>query len=157
MSRHQFRFLVVLNQLLILATFFVAELTFDSLPFDFRTYSGGGHSVLDNEFINLPSLSDIPYWLWMTAMLIGFVAAAGLCLGRRWGRTLYVVSLLIGFLIAPLTEFYLDSGWTVFVGGLAATTDGMILALIYFSPVRRMFKKEKTDNQVNENEMIESL
>lgn len=72
---------------------------------------------------------------------MGLAASVGLCLGHRWGRTLFLVTFVTALLTTPFTEFYLSTGWTAFVAYLAGMTEGMIIALAYFSPVRRMFEK----------------
>ena len=147
MSRHQFRFLVVLNQLLILASVIVYELTESSIPPEIRAYFSFDQSVLDTEITNITPLTDVPYWLGTLSILMGFVASIGLCLGQRWGRSLYVITFLTAVLMTTLTEFYVSTGWSAFVGYFASTTEGMILALIYFSPIKRMFGKNESEGK----------
>lgn len=141
MSRHQFRFLVVVNQFLVFAAIVVHETTNGSLPPDLKGYLGLDESVFDTQIASVTALSDVPYWLGIAVVLMGLIASIGLCYGQRWGRSLFFVTFATALLITPLTDFYLNTGWTAFVSYLVGTTEGMIIALAYFSPVRRMFKE----------------
>jgi hypothetical protein len=143
MSRHQFRLLVVINQLLVLGAIVVHEITDRSLPPELKSYLGIDESVLNAQIASVTPLSDVPYWLGTAIILTGLAASVGLCLGERWGRSLFLVTFAAALLTTPLTEFYLSTGWTAFVSYLVGTTEGMIIALAYFSPVRRMFQKSE--------------
>ena len=135
MSRHQFKLLVILNQLLLLTALVVREFTNASIL-------AGDKSVFDSAGLNLPPVSDFPFWIGMALIGTGLVAAVGLCLEKRWGRTLYVGTFAVAVLITPLTELYVDTSWTVLVSYLAATSEGMIIALMFFSPIKRLFEKQ---------------
>ena len=141
MSRNQFRLLVVMNQLLILASMVVQEITDRFLPPELRSYLGIDESVMNTQITGVTSLSDVPYWIGTAIILIGLVAALGLYLGKRWGRSVFLLNCLATLLVTLLTDFYVSTGWTSFVSYLVAITDGMILGLAYFSHVKRMFDK----------------
>ena len=139
MSRNQFRLLVVLNQLLILASVVVQGVTDGSLPPELRSYLGIDESVLNAQITSVTPLTDVPYWLGNVILVAGLVAAFGLYLGKRWGRTLFLLTALTALLLTLLTPVYINTGWTAFVSYLVGTTEGMILGLAYFSHVKRMF------------------
>lgn len=138
MSRNQFRLLVVINQLFVLAGFLVREVTDSSLPPELRGYLGIDQSVLNTQPI-IP-LDDGLYWLAMAIVFIAFIASFGLYFGKRWGRMLFLLTAVAALLTTLLTDVYIDSGWTVAVSYLVGITDGMILGLVYFSHLRRMFQ-----------------
>ena len=139
MTRNQFRLLVVINQLLILASIMVQEVTDRSLPPELRSYLGIDESVLNTQMTAVAPLSDVPYWLGTAIIVIGLVASFGLYLGKRWGRSLFFLTFVASLLVTLLTPVYIDTGWTVFVSYLVGITEGMILGLAYFSHVKRMF------------------
>lgn len=143
MSRNQFRLLVVLDQLLILASIVVQEVTDGSLPPELRSYLGIDESVLNAQITSVTPLTDVPYWLGNVILVVGLVAAFGLYLGKRWGRTLFLLTVLTTLLLTLLTPVYINTGWTAFVSYLVGTTEGMILGLAYFSHVKRMFDNPK--------------
>ena len=142
MSRNQFRILVVLNQLLVLATVVVQESFEQSLPTELRSDPGTDASVMNPESITAASFSYVNYWFGTAILVMGLAASVGLFLGQRWGRTLFLLT-WVGTLSFSLTsDIYISNGWSGFVSYLASTTDGAILGLAYFSHVKRMFEKK---------------
>ena len=139
MSRHTFKLLVVANQILLLAFTLITDMTNNASTQD--------ESVFVTESSNWPPLSDVPYWLGWILLATGLIAAVGLCLEKRWGRTLFVATIGAVVISTPLTEFYVSSGWASVFGYLSSVTDGMIIALAYFSPVKRMFEPSKPASQ----------
>lgn len=139
MSRHMFKLLVVVNQILLFASMLVAEIT-DTTP-------NVDESVFVSENSSWPPFSDVPYWLGWILVATGLGAAVGLCLEQGWGRTLFVATFVVAVISTPLTEFYVSPGWASVFGYLASATEGMIIALAYFSPVRRMYEPSEPDSQ----------
>ena len=148
MTRSQFRLLVVLNQLLIIATIPVQEISDQALLPQLRT----GSSVFDQQ--GLPPLSDIPYWVGTAVIVIGFVAAIGLFFGKRWGRTLYLLVAVAALMSSFLTEVYVNTSWTGFMSYLVGATEGMILGLAYFSHIKRMFEPHDTQLDTDEGHTL---
>ena len=143
MSRNQFRILVVLNQLLILATVVVQEMFEQSLPTELRSDPGTDVSVMNPETITAVTYNLLQSWYGTAILVLGLTAAIGLFLGHRWGRTLFLLSCLGWLSFGFTSDIYFTNGWSSSVGYLAGTTDGAILALAYFSHVKRMFEKPK--------------
>ena len=139
MTRNQFRLLVVINQLLILVSVVVQEVTDRSLPPELRSYLGIDESVLNAQMTGVPPLTDWPYWVGTVIIVIGLIASFGLYLGKRWGRSLFLLTLLAVLVTTFLLPVYITTAWTSFVSSLVGITDGMILGLAYFSHVKRMF------------------
>ena len=138
MSRHAFKLLVVGNQILLLAYTLLDEMTKNAFSED--------ESVFVTESSNWPPLSDVPYWLGWILLVTGLIAAVGLCLEKRWGRTLFA-AMIVGVVIStPMTEFYVSWGWASLFAYLSSVTDGMIIALAYFSPVKRIFEPSEPDS-----------
>jgi hypothetical protein len=50
-------------------------------------------------------------------------------------------------LLTLATDAYINTGWSAFVSYLAGITGGMLLALVYFSHVKRMFENAKDIGQ----------
>jgi hypothetical protein len=137
--KRNFQTLVVLYQFLIFASVILQSLTDNWLSPEMRSYLGLESSVLDNaEDAASPSLTM--YKLWWAVTLTGLSASVGVVLFRPWGRILFVVVSVVSLLLVPFTELYVDVGWTVMVGSVAAIIEGMIIALMFFSPLRRLFK-----------------
>lgn len=147
MSRQQFRILIVVEQLLVFAILLVRGVTDQMIPPELKDYLGISQSVLSAQIGNDYFYNDALYLIDKVLMLVGLIGAVGLCSGRRWGRTLFLFRYVASLLTAPLIDFSFDTGWTVMVGYLASTLEGMILALAYFSHLRRMFERPKRVEQ----------
>jgi hypothetical protein len=141
MTRSQFRLLVVINQLLILVSVAVQEVTDKSLPPELKSYLGIDESVLS------PPVSGFYGWNWVTLVIIlaGVIASIGLCFGKRWGRELYLLTFLAALFTTLMGDLYVNTTWTVFVSYLVGTTEGMILGLAYFSHIKRMFQHSEEE------------
>lgn len=138
--------LVVLNVVLAFSATFVSHLAESSIPPELQSYFDSGVSVLEAE--NDSAFSLIYGWtaIYLSLDLLTVVAATGLCLGRRWGRTLFLLCFAVVVLLTPFHGISISAGgWTSVFGFLRDTTEGMILALAYFSHLRRMFERPPSD------------
>jgi len=138
MSRHQFRLLVIAHQLLVFGGLVVYEMTAGTLPPELAQYANTGRSVVEDEGGGgwLGSFDD---WLYYGLLAAALVASLGLCLFKRWGRSLFLLCTVIWVITSPLSEFYVNMGWSTLLGYPATLLEGMIIALAYFSHVHRMF------------------
>ena len=137
MTRSQFRFLVVANQLFILASIAVPEITDPwMMPPELKAYLDMDASVLNVA----TTFSDVPFWVARVNIAMGVIAAIGLCFGKRWGRTLYLLVFIASLITTFLWETFVSTPLTTFVSYLATITEGMILGLAYFSHIRRIFE-----------------
>ncbi|HEX5706818.1 MAG TPA: hypothetical protein VFX96_05965 [Pyrinomonadaceae bacterium] len=148
MSRHQFRLLVVVNLLLLFGNHFVHDATLGLLPPELQDYAGGGPSLLEAQW---------PYYFMLGLDFLTVAAAVGLCLGRRWGRTLYLACFVVSISATLMSPFHFSTAWSSLVGALFGTTEGMILALAYFSHLRRMFERRgRPDDAQDDEQDVES-
>jgi len=135
--RRNFQIIVVFSQLLAIAIVVVQYVTESSLPPELLGYLSNYESILipDKQSI-LELLTDIPF---LIQTLLGIVAAVGLILFTTWGRPVFLIYIAAELVLSLLMGPYVSTGWTVFVGYVYSILEGMILALIYFSPIRKMF------------------
>lgn len=143
MSRQQFRLLAVAHQLLIFGGLIVYEMTVGALPPDIAQYADVGRSVVEEEGGGGIWPGTFHDWLYYVLMFTSLVASLGLCLFKRWGRTLFLACTVSWVLSSLLSEFYVNTGWAALVNYAATLLEGMIIALAYFSHVRRMFTREE--------------
>ena len=118
----------------------VQSLTEGWLPPEIRNILGMESSVLDDA-AGVAQGQFLPV-LWWSVTVISVLASAGLILFRRWGRTLFVLVSVVSLVLTPFEALYVDVGLTVLVGSLACLIEGMIIALMFFSPLRKMFMHE---------------
>ena len=138
--RRNFQTLVVAHQLLIFATVAVQSALDTRIPPELLGLADAHNSLLDDPQ-GLDSRVGVMWVLWWAMMLVSLLASVGVLLFRPWGRGLFLSVSVVNVLLTPLVGFYVDVGWTVMVAALAGTSEGMIIALMYFSPVRRMFAR----------------
>ena len=106
------------------------------MPPDLQAYIDMDASVLNVE----TTLDDVRFWVARVVIAMGVVAAIGLCFGKPWGRTLYLLTFIVGLITTFLWEFYVGTGLSTFLSYLVTITEGMILGLAYFSHIRRIFE-----------------
>lgn len=137
--KRNFQTLVVSHQLLLFATLMVQSATNEWLDPELRSFLGVESSIMEG-----PAASGTEHLLqdalWWTITLLSLLASVGVILFRRWGRRLFLVVTVASLLTVPLTGLYVDVGLTVMVASAAALIEGMIVALMYFSPLRKAFE-----------------
>lgn len=157
MSRRQFRLLVIFNQLLVFAGYAVRDITDAQLPPELLPYTFGDVSVFEGADGASFFSGQFTYLLWRAIDVLTLAAAVGLCLGRKWGRTLYLACYVTSLFAVLLTPFYVSAHWPGFVFMLYGTTEGMILALAYFSHLRRMFERDESEDAEETADEAEDL
>lgn len=136
--RRNFQTLVVVHQLLVFAAMVVQSVTDGWLPPELQGHLGLDRSLLDEAQGDEPPF-EAARALWWVLMPASLAASAGVLFFRRWGRTLFVAVAAVGVLLVPIGGLYVDVGWTVMVSSLAGLCEGALIALMYFSPLRRLF------------------
>jgi hypothetical protein len=137
MLRRNFQILVAVSQVLTIGIVVVQYVTESSLPPELLGYLSDYETILIPDRLSIIELlTNIPF---LVETLLGIFAATGLILFRTWGRLVYLVYIAAGLIITVLAGPYISTGWTAFVGYVSSITEGLILALMCFSPVRKMF------------------
>jgi hypothetical protein len=77
----------------------------------------------------------------LVLMLVLLLAAlSGLLLFKSWGRVAFVLCGVVGFPIIMMNGPYITSGLSSVLYDLSNITSGVVLAMMYFSPVSEEFK-----------------
>jgi hypothetical protein len=150
MTPQQFRFLLVINQILMVCLHVVAGMTEGLLPPELRAADTA--SVFDTALAPVTDRARAADLFVVAVDFLTFVAAAGLFAGRRWGRTLYLLC-VVAMAVSPFSPpFYVSTWWDGLFGYLYGITQGAILSLVYFSHLRRLFerKRQKQDDEADE-------
>jgi hypothetical protein len=74
-------------------------------------------------------------------ILLFLVSSIGLFLFWRPARILYVVTIVAGFVLTPIFGPYVDAGWGRIFEDAAVVVSGVILGLVYFTPLREMYDR----------------
>jgi len=78
----------------------------------------------------------------LAAIIFGVVSFFGLLLFRSWARPMYLAGFII---LLPTSLFYgvsINSGVSQVLGDLSLVTSGIILAMLYYSPVSDFYQRK---------------
>ena len=75
------------------------------------------------------------------AIILWILSSVGLFFFWRPARILYLIVNVAGLLVAPFFGPYVDAGWGTAFDEAAILVSGVILALIYFSPLKDLYEK----------------
>ena len=139
MTWKNFRILLVLSWLLVIAGAVASFATENSLPPELQSYLARVENApLANGEIVL-AVVDV------TFIVFAVVLTVALFRFRRWAMTLLPVSYVLGFVLIPVNGPYVESGWVSILFYLGSLVDGIILALVYFTPLRESFETNGAD------------
>jgi hypothetical protein len=135
MSVRNFRLLVVALLLLTVGIVVSDNLTRSQLPEPLRAY-------LDSQDQADPEMNAQLLVLAFGAMVVAalaLISSIGLLFLWRPARLLYTLSLALAYPMVLLMEPTIYTGLTEFLSELASLLSGVILALLYFSPLKTRF------------------
>jgi hypothetical protein len=134
LSKSTFRLLLVAEVLFHISAVVVTALTAWLLPIELRA------------FMRTAPTSDFSTADWVVfgqgvIFIVVFLASRiGLFVFWRRARKLYLVSVIILLGLTPFFGPYIDAGWGQALDSAALVSSGLILALIYFSPLSQNFE-----------------
>ena len=79
--------------------------------------------------------------LTIALLVLWLLSSVGLFFFWRPARMLYLVVTVVGLLVAPFFGPYVDAGWGTAFDEASLIGSGVILALIYFSPLKNLYEK----------------
>jgi hypothetical protein len=132
-SKTFLRVLIVAEYALIIVAIVVAFATESLLPEPLRTF------VEDEASAELTN-HDIAMLI-IGLPLIGLLIISSIGLFMLWppARILYLIGIASGLILVPVFGPYVESGWGTAFEDAASIVSGVILALVYFSPLKRFF------------------
>ena len=74
-------------------------------------------------------------------LILFFMSSIGLIFFWRPARIVYLTATVAGLLLTPFFGPYVDAGWGTAFDEAAILVSGVILALIYFSPLKDLYEK----------------
>ncbi len=74
-------------------------------------------------------------------MILWLGSIIGLFFFWRPSRILYLISIILGLLLTPFFGPYVDAGWGTAFEDAATIVSGVILALVYFSPLKSLYER----------------
>jgi len=81
--------------------------------------------------------------LYVIPLLVTLFACIGLAFFQPWGRNLFLVTVVYWLVGGLFLGYRVSSPVDMFLGGVGALIDGVILALIFWSPLRAHFGERR--------------
>jgi hypothetical protein len=137
MSKQKFRFFLILNWLLIVAYSVVSMTTESLLPPEIISYLDAQADSFNTTDIVL-IIVGVVYLMYYYIVLY-----VGIFLFKKWAKTLLLPSYVISSLLVLLffnNEPMIETGWASFLGDIISLVEGIILVLVYLSPISRVFE-----------------
>ncbi len=88
-------------------------------------------------FPDYPIFHVILFFLWI-------LAAVGVFFIQDWGRHLFAAMCLLALIMSPLNGVSITNPLETFLLDVSATLDGVILALVYLSPLSDFFGEKSS-------------
>ena len=134
MTKRGFKLLIIVKWVLYILIAVVSLLAERFLPPELRSYIEG--------IRNSPATTEgwILFAVNIAFLLFVIVLSVGLFRFKKWAKNLLLPSYIIGILLTPFYGPNIQTSWSGSISYVSSLVDGMILALVYYSPVREMFE-----------------
>jgi hypothetical protein len=138
LSKRSLRILIIAQLVLIVLSIVVAFTSESSLPEPLRAYEQA-RSDVD---------MTIRHWVLLgtgVLLIVGLlVSSIGLMVFWRPARPLYLATNIAMIAWTPFAGPYVTAGWVQAIDGVSLITIGVVLALIYWSPLSDLYEKPKS-------------
>jgi hypothetical protein len=137
LNKTNFRLLIVAEILLTIGGVIASFLGEASLPEALRTFESTRY-----EAETVPMLL-VSFGLFILILICLLIAWVGLLLFWRPARPLYLLSMAAGLFLMPFLGPFVDTGLSYALAEAVNIIGGIILALVYFSPLKELFERTK--------------
>jgi len=137
-----FRILIVLNWATAIAGAIVYVTTRGSLPVELTPY------LENRRRLGVTQFERAILWIEIVLFIVSVVDSIGLFHFRRWARTLLVPLYVIATLLLPTNAVYIQTGWTRMLLSISTVIGGMIIAMVFFSPLAEVFDRGPDAEQI---------
>jgi hypothetical protein len=131
------RTLIVAEIVIGIISIVVSSFTESTLPEPLRAFS---EAQTESE-ITTRGVAMIAAAIALIILLL--VSSIGLFFFWRPARILYLLTLILGIAMTPFFGPYVDAGLGTAFEDIAVVISGVILGLVYFSPLRELYEKPK--------------
>lgn len=138
-SKMLLRTLIVVEIVLGIIGGVVSFLTESVLPESLRAYMDAASET------NVTGWEMIMFAAGIPLLIAALISSIGLFLFWRPARVLYLIAMIAGVLLTPVFGPFVDAGWGRAFEEAAGVVSGVILALVYFSPLKHLYEKRQID------------
>jgi hypothetical protein len=135
MSKSNFRLLILGSWALIVIEVAAHFIALRWLPVELRAWLEGYLSDPRNRASAPKLLLDVLY------LVSYFIISIGLFRFRPWAKSLLLPSIILGLVLGATRRISVDVGWVVSLKYLSGMVSGVLLAIVYWSPLSGMFRK----------------
>jgi hypothetical protein len=138
LSKQNFRVLLVLGWIMFFLAIAAHLYARNYLPAELReVYDTYRHSP-ENSPSQFGALLVLAYLIFCVAVSIG------LFFFKKWARDLFFISIIFGSFLFVSNRVYLEVSWVNLLKDFMGVINGLIVGIIYFSPLKDEFKSKKT-------------
>lgn len=142
-SKSALRWLIVLEIFLAIVGAIVEQQALSTMPFGYRDSGGFVPLIGNNDELSWQELA-----IGIPLLILGLCAYVGVISFMRPGRRLYVLYQVLGLVALPLIKPHTATGWGSLFSGAGSIVTGIILAFLYFTPLKEHFEKKKTNAHI---------
>ncbi len=125
--------LLMANWVIFFAVIIFILLGRNKLPPELQSYLSAQRAV---NVSNIDLIFDLIY------LVLTMAAWIGLYRFKAWSRELFIASFIIGLAGLPMRPIYIHTGWMQLIGSLSSILGGMLIAVVYYSPMAKAFRSE---------------
>jgi hypothetical protein len=129
------RILIILNWMTAIAAVVVSTATRKYLPSELTSYLEAKSRSGSSQF------NRVVIWLEIILLAISLIDSVGLFLLRRWAKLLLLPLYALAMGLLPTNPVYIQTGWTRLLLSLSTLIGGIILGMIFFSPLAEVFDR----------------
>jgi hypothetical protein len=134
LTKRALRFLIVAELLLAIIGGVLTVFTTSLLPEELQAYeqavAEAGYTTREWVLLGVG----------IVLLILVLISSIGLFVFWRPARLFYLLTLIAGVALAPFYGPYVDAGWGTLFQEAAMIISGVILALIYYSPLRDLYE-----------------
>jgi hypothetical protein len=127
------RILITLNWATAIAAVIVFLATRQYLPTELTPYFESRRRLGATQF------ERVVVWIEIVLFFFSVADSVGLFLFRRWAKLLLIPLYTVATLLIPTDAVYIQTGWERMLFGISTLFGGMIIALVFFSPLAEVF------------------
>jgi hypothetical protein len=139
MSRRGFRLLLIANWALTLVAVFAHFTSQRAMPTELQGWLQAYQHDLQRQ------ASSVRVLLVLLYVVVQLAVTIGLFTFKRWAKSLLLPITVLGYLLVGVSTIIVDREWVVSLKSALSMVYGMIIALVYFSPLGKEFGRRSAD------------
>lgn len=137
------RILIALNWATAIVAVIVSQAARQHLPTELTSF------LESRQRLGATQFEKVVVWVEIVLFFFSIADSVGLFLFRRWARLLLLPLYIVATLLVPANAVYIQTGWTRMLLGISTLLGGMVIALVFFSPLAEVFNIKQTNERVD--------